>query len=143
MGWIYLDLARAGLSLEQAKINHVRDAAQYGPGTTARIIMHEWHPRTWYAIIGLYAAHSDQSFQTPYTVFLRVDSIDTRDGQFGYKDMTEQMGPLVADTPCLVMVRTIFRYIPYAEGDAITFRQAHGIPFLRKARAEAGMKGAP
>jgi hypothetical protein len=57
--------------------------------------------------------------------------------------MTEQMGPLLEDTPCLVMVRTIFRYIPYAEGDAIAFRQAHGIPFLRQGRAEAGMKEAP
>jgi hypothetical protein len=143
MGWIYLDLARAGLSLEQAKINHVREAAQYGPGTAARIIMHEWHPRTWYAIIGLYAALSDQRMQTPHTIFLRTDSIDTSDGQFGYKDMTEQMGPLVDDTPTLAMVRAIFRYIPYAEGDAIAFRQSHGIPFLRKGRAEAGMKEAP
>lgn len=140
MGWIYLDPARAGLSLEQAKINHVRDAARYGPGLAARIIMHEWHPRTWYAIIGLYAALSDQRMQTPHTIFLRIDSFDTSGGQFGYKDMTEQMGPLVDDTPTLAMVRAIFRHIPYAEGDAIAFRQAHGIPFLRKGRAEAAMK---
>lgn len=143
MGWIYMDLARAGLSLEQAKINHVRDSSRYGPGAAARIIMHEWHPRTWYAIIGLYAVHSDQRMQPPHTVFLRTDRIDTSDGQFGYKDMTEQMGPLLDDTPSLAMVRAIFRYIPFAEGDAIGFRQSHGIPFLQKARAQCGMTEAP
>ena len=37
----------------------------------------------------------------------------------------------------------IFRYIPYAEGDAISFRHSHGIPFLRKARANAGATEVP
>lgn len=139
MGWIYLDLARAGLTLEQAKANHVREAAPYGPGTVARVIMHEWHPRTWYAIVGLYPVYTDDRCQSPHTIFLRTDRIDTRGGLFGHQPMTEQMAPLLDDPPSLSMVRAIFRYIPYAEGDAITFRQSHAIPFLHKAGAATGL----
>lgn len=137
MGWIYQDLARAGLTLEQAKRRHVAAATDYGPGTTARIIMHEWHARSWYAIIGLYAVHADQRSQKPHTIFLRTDRIDTSEGQFGYKAMTERMGPLPDDRPSRAMAKAIFTYIPDAEGDAIPFRRWCGIPFFDKTTVAA------
>lgn len=130
MGWTYLDLARNRMTLQQAKDNHVREATRYGEGTIARIIIHEWHARTWYAIIGLYREQADDKLQTPHTIFLRTDMIDTTGGQFGYKDMTEQMGPRLDDKPSPAFAKAAFKYIPYATGYARDFRDWAGIPYL-------------
>jgi hypothetical protein len=94
MGWTYNNLKRNRLTLDQAKQNHVREATLYSGGTVARIIMHEWHPKTWYAIIGLYAAQTDGKQQKPYQIFLRTDMIDASPAEFGYKDMTEEWDPM-------------------------------------------------
>lgn len=127
MGWTYLDLARNRMTLQQAKDNHVREATRYGEGTIARIIMHEWHACTWYAIIGFYAC---ETASKPDKIFLRTDMIDTAGGQFGYKDMTEQMGPHLDDKPSPAFAKAAFKYIPYATGYARDFRDWAGIPYL-------------
>jgi hypothetical protein len=135
MGWTYNNLKRNRLTLDQAKQNHVREATLYSGGTIARIIMHEWHPKTWYAIIGLYAAQTDGKEQKPYQIFLRTDMIDATPAEFGYKDMTEEMGPYVEDRPSASMCAAIVKYIPKAEGYAKEFRDRMGIPYLSEIKA--------
>jgi hypothetical protein len=137
MGWTYNNLKRNRLTLDQAKQNHVREATLYSGGTVARIIMHEWHPKTWYAIIGLYAAQTDGKEQKPYQSFLRTDMIDASPAEFGYKDMTEEMGPYVEDRPSASMCAAIVKYIPKAEGYAKEFRDRMGIPYLFEIKAIA------
>lgn len=126
MGWTYMNLRRNRLTLDQAKENHVREAIQYCNGTVARIIMHEWHPKTWYAIIGLYHPQN----QKPDLIFLRTDKIDASAAEFGYKDMSEDMGPYLDDRPTPGMCAAILKYIPRAEGYAKEFRERMGIPYL-------------
>ena len=126
MGWTFTDLNRNRMTLDQAKDQHVRQATQY-TGQTVRIIMHEWHAKTWYAIIGFYETPESQK---PHKVFLRTDMIDTSGGQFGYKDMSEEMGPHLDDKPSRAMANAVFRYIPKAEGYAKDFRQWAGIAYM-------------
>lgn len=126
MGWTFTDLQRNRITLDQAKAAHVRAATAY-TGKTARIIMHEFHPRTWYALIGFY---ENEDSRTPYKVFLRTDMIDTTAGQFGYKDMTEEMGPNLDNRPSRQMAKETFKYIPRAEGYARDFRDWAGIPYI-------------
>lgn len=114
MGWTYTDLHRNRLTLEQAKADHVRDATRYGETITARIIMHEWHDRTWYAIIAFYAS---PDAATPTNVFLRTDKLDCSRSSFGYKDMCEQMGPHLDDKPSRALAKAVFKYIPEAPGE--------------------------
>lgn len=154
MGWTYTDLARNRMTLEQVKQNHVREATRYGEATLARMIMHEWHPKTWYAIIGLYppldpdpfapelfdqlAKTLGTAYMKPTKIFLRTDIIDIAGGQFGYKDMCEDMGPRLDDKPSRALAKAVFKYIPepccqYAR----EFRDWAGIPYLR-ARSSAG-----
>jgi hypothetical protein len=141
MGWTYTDLARNRLTLEQAKQNHVRDATNYGDRAVARIIMHEWHDKTWYAIIGLYTPTEDQQRQKPETIFLRTDIIDTAGGQFGYKDMTESVGPRLNNRPSRALAKAVFKYIPIAPGYAKEFRDWAGIPYLQPARHDSANDG--
>lgn len=136
MGWTYLDLNRNRVTLAQAKEKHVREATYYSEGTTARIIMHEWHPKTWYALIGFYSPGSDK----PHKVFLRTDIIDTSAGAFGYKDLCEEMGPYLDDKPSRAMAAAVFKYIPHAERHAKDFRDWAGIPYLKNAQQDGENK---
>jgi len=130
MGWTYNDLQRNRMTLDQAKEEHVRQATRYGEGTIARIIMHEWHAKTWYALIGFYpAAGNPAELQKPTKVFLRTDIIDTSAGQFGYKDMSEEMGPNLDDKPSRAMAKAVYKYIPHAAGYAKDFRDWAGISY--------------
>jgi len=142
MGWTFTDLARNRLTLEQAKDNHVRDATRYCDGTIARIIFHEWHDRTWYAIIGFYASNDAT---TPSEVFLRTDKLDCSAGAFGYKDMSENMGPRLDDKPSRALAKAVFQYIPEVPNQwAREFRDWAGIPYLKPATtAPAKKEGAP
>lgn len=133
MGYTYINLHRNRLTLQQAKENHVREATRYGQDTTARIIMHEWHPKTWYALIGFYKAGSDK----PHKIILRTDIIDTTGGEFGYKDLCEEMGPYLDDKPSRAMAAAVFKYIPHAERHAKDFRDWAGIPYLKNAEPAA------
>jgi hypothetical protein len=121
MGWTYTDLGRNRLTLEQAKSMHVMEATRYGSNICARIVMHEWKPKTWYAVIRMeYLEGHEKAGQIVY--FLRTDMIDITGGQFGYKDMTEDMGPYLDDKPSRAMAKAVYKYIPHAAGYAKDFR---------------------
>lgn len=140
MGWTYTDLARNRLTLEQAKHHHVREATQNGEGTIARIIMHEWHDHTWYAIIGFYPSPDATA---PSDVFLRTDRLDCSAGAFGYKDMSEQMGPRLDNKPSRALAKAVFKYIPQAPNEwAREFRDWAGIPYLKEAAPASKTKEA-
>lgn len=93
MGWTITDLHRNRLTLEQAKQKHLASVINYGTETKAELIAHEWHAATFYALIRL-----ERPGLTPVT-FLRVDMIEQSPASFGYKDMSESMGPYVDDKP--------------------------------------------
>jgi len=124
MGWTFHNEKK---TLAQFRDNHVREATQYRD-KIARIIMHEWHPHTWYALIGFY--DTPDSTQ-PNHVFLRTDMIDSGGeyGQFGYKDMEESYGPYLEDKPTKGMADTIYKYIPEVYGYAGEFRDRMGIKY--------------
>lgn len=124
MGWTFT--VRSKKTLAQHREDHVRDATDYGDRKIARIIAHEWHPRTWYALIGFYETPESQK---PYRVFLRTDIIDMSGGEFGYKDMSEDMGPYLDDKPSKKFAAAVYRYKPHAEGYAVEFRERMGIKY--------------
>ena len=135
MGWTYTDIARFNISLDQAKFDHINQATRYGDNIKANIVIHEWKACTWFAVIRLeYLEGHEKAGQVCY--FLRTDMIEASPSQFGYKDMTEEMGPYVQDKPSLNMIRAIFKYIPKAEGYAKEFRQRMGIPYLEERQLE-------
>ena len=123
MGWTITDLSRAHMTLQQAKDKHVADAVRYGTGKT-ELVKHEWHPTTWYAIIRRTLPNGEVA------TFLRVDMIEQTALHFGYKDMSEGMGPYVQDAPSAAMKAAIFKHIPIAKGWAKQFRDRVGIPYV-------------
>lgn len=133
MGWTYTDLQRNRLTLDQAKQNHVRQATQYSD-KIARIIMHEWHANSWYALIGFYDTEESTK---PNLVFFRTDIIDQSALSFGYKDLCEEMGPHMQDRPSRAMAKLVFKYIPHAPSlYARDFRDFAGIPYLTQKQLE-------
>jgi hypothetical protein len=108
MGWTYTDLNRCRKTLAQAKADHEREAVNYGGNTKAEMIAREWHDKTFYAIIRLTFATPDKAPKT----FLRIDLLDNTNGQFGYKDMTEDMGVYVDNAPSEKFAKLIYKYIP-------------------------------
>lgn len=125
MGWTIMDLGRNRTTLEQAKRKHVIDAVQYSTGTT-ELLAQEWHQSTWYAIIR--RTFPAEMKRAPVT-FLRVDMIEQSPSHFGYKDMSESMGPYVEDAPSFVMKAAIFKHIPVADAYAKEFRDRFGIKY--------------
>lgn len=123
MGWTITDLSSARMTLQQAKDKHVADAVRYGSGTT-ELVKHEWHPTTWYAIIRRTLPNGE------VTTFLRVDMIEQTPMHFGYKDMSEEMGPYVQEAPSAAMKAAIFKHIPIAKGWAKQFRDRVGIQYV-------------
>jgi len=135
MGWTTTDLIRCRMTLDQAKAEHVRQATRYSNGIDARIVMHEWHASTWYAIIRLeYPQDHERAGEIKY--FLRTDMIEATPASFGYKDMIEDMGPHLDDKPSRFMAKTVFKYIPNAEGYAKDFRDWAGIPYIHEKQLE-------
>jgi hypothetical protein len=122
MGWTFIGTRK---TLAQHQDDNFREATEGGP-FTRRIIVHEWHPRTWYALIGIYETPESEH---PKHVYLRVDMIDTSTGDFGYNDATEEMGPYAEDKPTPEMAAAIRRYIPIARGFAKAFRDRMGIGY--------------
>lgn len=135
MGWTYTDLQRSGQSLEQAKLEHVARASYYSSNIRAGIVIHEWRPSTWFALVALnYLPGHAKAGSTEH--FLRVDMIEASPASFGYKDMEEGMGPYVADRPSAQFAKAVFKYLPEAEGYAAEFRDRMGIPYIHKAQLD-------
>lgn len=134
MGWTITDLDRNRTSLQYAKEDHVRESTRYGNTIKAELIAHEWRPSTWYAIIKLtYLDGHERKGQSE--TFLRTDMIEATPARFGYKDMTEQMGPNVDDKPSEQMKALIYKHIPTAKGYATAFRDRMGIKYNATAQA--------
>jgi len=91
-----------------------------------RIILHEWHPRTWYALIGVYQTPESEH---PSYVYFRVDAIEAGYGHFAYNSATEEMGPYVDDKPTPEMAAAVRKYIPIVGGWAKEFRDRVGIGY--------------
>ncbi|OAM91623.1 hypothetical protein OH491_24290 [Termitidicoccus mucosus] len=130
MGWLYnRNIHRR--SIDDLRKQHEQEAVEYTGGIKARLLASEWHSRTWYAIIRLeYPAGHERFGQD--TTFLAVDLIDTANGQFGCKSLSEDMGPYVENPPSEKFKKYIFKHIPEAPGkDAENFRTRHGIKFTR------------
>lgn len=132
MGWTTNDLHRNRTTLEQAKAAHLRDATDYTTGT-AELLAHEWHRETFYAIIR--RTFPPEMNRAPVT-FLRVDIIEQSPASFGYKDMSESMGPYVQDAPSATMRAAIYKHIPIAEGYAREFRDRMGIKYSNQEQGE-------
>ena len=132
MGWTQTDLHRNRTTLAQAKAAHVADAIRYATGTT-ELVAHEWHAETFYAIIR--RTFPAEMKREPVT-FLRVDMIEQSPASFGYKDMSESMGPYVANPPSASMKAAIFKHIPIAEGYAKDFRDRMGIKYDNQSQGE-------
>ena len=132
MGWTTNDLHRNRKTLEQAKAEHLRDAVDYTTGT-AELVAHEWHKETFYAIIR--RTFPAEMKRAPVT-FLRVDMIEQSPASFGYKDMSESMGPYVANPPSASMKAAIFKHIPIADGYAKEFRDRMGIKYSNQEQGD-------
>jgi hypothetical protein len=124
MGWSIENLGRYGRTLEQAKADHVAHATQYGEGVKAEMIAHEWHSKTFYALIRL----SGGKYAEPVT-FLRVDLIEQSPVEFGYKDQCETMGPYCENRPSRAFAALVYKHIPEVSGYAEDFRKKAGIRY--------------
>jgi hypothetical protein len=122
MGWTVSDLDKHW-TLADAKAQHVKTCIAYSADYKATLIDYEWRPKTFYAIIELTKPNGKAER------FLRTDMIDTSNNQFGYKDMTEEMGPHVEDSPSYGFKEKIFQWIPITKGYAGNFRTRHGIKY--------------
>ena len=131
MGWTTKELGRYGGTLEQAKAEHVWKATRYSNGINAEMIAHEWHAKTFYAIIRL----SGGKYETPKT-FLVVDLIEQSPASFGYKDGSEDMGMYCENKPSPAFAALIYKHIPVATGYAVEFRQRNGIKFKNAQQLE-------
>lgn len=126
MGWTVTDLGRNRTNLVDAKARHVYQATQYCNGVKAEMLGHEWKQNTFFAIIRLvFPAERNKAPET----FLRVDMIEQSAGSFGYKDMSEEMGPYVDDKPSREFAALVYKYIPVAKGYAKEFRDRMGIKY--------------
>lgn len=132
MGWTITELDRNRTTLHQARAAHVAECTDYGTGH-AELLAHEWHAETFYAIVR--RTFPEGMHRAPVT-FLRVDMIEQSPASFGYKDMSESMGPYVANPPSAAMKAAIFKHIPTAEAYAVEFRNRMGIKYDNKAQGE-------
>lgn len=131
MGWTFTDLARNRITLEQAQADHVRQATRYSAPIDAKIVYHEWHNKTWFAIMRMEGGR-----YTVPTYWLRIDMIDTSGGQFGYKDGAEEMGMYQDNKPSEQLKKLIYKYIPVPTGYGLEWRQRNGVQFKDPAQLE-------
>lgn len=127
MGWTYTDCT----NLEAEKADHVASATRYSGGITAELIAHEWHNKTWFALIRLSGGH----YAEPLT-WLRIDLIDTTQGQFGYKDGAEEMGMHNENRPSREFAALIYKHIPTPQGYGLKWRERNGVKFKDTAQLE-------
>lgn len=125
MGWTTTDLHRNRKTLEQAKADYVRGLTQYSTGT-AELVAYEWHPTTFYAIIR--RTFPEAMHRAPVT-FLVTSMIEQSPAFFGYKDMTEEMGPYIDSPPSRSFAALIYKHIPHASGFAVEWRRRNGVKF--------------
>ena len=128
MGWTITDLDRNWMTLDRARANHVEGCTDYTAGT-AELLAHEWHHSTFYAIVRRTLPSGEVK------TFLRVDMVEQSPASFGYKDMSESMGPYVQDAPSFTMRAAIYKHIPIAEGYAKDFRDRMGIKYDTQTQA--------
>ena len=122
MGWTYISV-KPWHTIEDIKAQHVRDISWTTDGAKAELIAHEWKPKTFFAIVKF--TNSEGKAET----VLCVDMIDTRGKTFGYKDMSEEMGPYNENKPSRAFAKLIYEHIPVAKGCARDWRDRNGVKY--------------
>ena len=140
MGWIYTDLHRNRLTLEDALEHHVSRASWTSQGIICRLLAYEWrnmpYPKAFYGIVEQDFRNADEGREKGIQRFLICDLIEASAGSFGYKGMDEHMGPHMPIGPSEKFKIEIFKHIPHAKGYAADFRTKHGIPYTDPAQIE-------